>query len=185
MEQSKRITAEIAIAATCAILVLVSGCQTTRSEAPVKVPSSETPQDALLSNSVRDRLLSAKTVDSSAVKVVSSSGTVYLTGIVTSLEARQQAVKSRGICPVCKASSTLCKCRNEGLNDPDTGFVVQRRSFALDELGATRILSPKVLDSIRKKPNSAHEDKIRRLMVLLENHQTRQRKTERGHVSGC
>jgi osmotically-inducible protein OsmY len=93
MEQSKRITAEIAIAATCAILVLVSGCQTTRSEAPVKVPSTETPQDALLSNSVRDRLLSAKTVDLSAVKVVSSSGTVYLTGIVTSLEARQQAVK--------------------------------------------------------------------------------------------
>ena len=93
MEQSKRITAEIAIAATCAILVLVSGCQTTRSEAPVKVPSSETPKDALLSNSVRDRLLSAKKVDLSAVKVVSSSGTVYLTGIVTSLAARQEAVK--------------------------------------------------------------------------------------------
>ena len=59
----------------------------------MKVPSSETPQEALLSNSVRDRLLSAKKVDLSAVKVVSSSGTVYLTGIVTSLEARQQAVK--------------------------------------------------------------------------------------------
>jgi osmotically-inducible protein OsmY len=93
MEQSRRITAEIAIAATCAVLVLVSGCQTTRSEAPVKVPSTETAQDALLSNSVRDRLLSAKTVDLSGVKVVSSSGTVYLTGIVTSLDARQQAVK--------------------------------------------------------------------------------------------
>ena len=59
----------------------------------MKVPSSETPKDALLSNSVRDRLLSAKTVDLSAVKVVSSSGTVYLTGIVTSLAARQEAVK--------------------------------------------------------------------------------------------
>jgi osmotically-inducible protein OsmY len=93
MEQRKRITAELAIAATCAVLALVSGCQTTRSEAPVKVPSSETPQDAVLSNSVRDRLLSAKTVDLSPVKVVSSSGTVYLTGTVTSLEARQQAVK--------------------------------------------------------------------------------------------
>jgi osmotically-inducible protein OsmY len=93
MEQSRRITAELAIAATCAVLALVSGCQTTRSEATVKVPSTETPQDALLSNSVRDRLLSAETVDLSAVKVVSSSGTVYLTGIVTSLEARQQAVK--------------------------------------------------------------------------------------------
>jgi osmotically-inducible protein OsmY len=93
MEQSKRIAAKVATAAACAVLVLVSGCQTTRSEAPVKVPSTETAQDALLSNSVRDRLLSAKTVDLSGVKVVSSSGTVYLTGIVTSLDARQQAVK--------------------------------------------------------------------------------------------
>ncbi len=59
----------------------------------MKVPSTETPQDTLLSNSVRDRLLSAKTVDLSGVKVVSSSGTVYLTGIVRSLDARQQAVK--------------------------------------------------------------------------------------------
>jgi osmotically-inducible protein OsmY len=93
MEQTKRTTAELAIVATCAVLVLVSGCQTTRSEAPVKVPSTETAQDALLSNSVRDRLLSAKTVDLGGVKVVSSSGTVYLTGIVTSLDGRQQAVK--------------------------------------------------------------------------------------------
>jgi osmotically-inducible protein OsmY len=93
MEQSKRITAELAIAATCAVLALVSGCQATRSEAPVKVPSTETPQDAALSNSVRDRLLLAKPVDLSAVKVVSSRGTVYLTGIVTSLDAGQQAVK--------------------------------------------------------------------------------------------
>ena len=59
----------------------------------MKVPSIETAQDALLSNSVRDRLLSAKTVDLDGVKVVSSNGTVYLTGIVTSLDARQQAVK--------------------------------------------------------------------------------------------
>lgn len=59
----------------------------------MKVPSTETPRDAALSNSVRDRLLSAKTVNLNAVKVVSSGGTVYLTGTVTSLEARQQAVK--------------------------------------------------------------------------------------------
>ena len=64
-----------------------------RSEAPVKVPTIETTQDKALSNSVRDRLLSVKTVDLSAVKVVSSGGTVYLTGTVTSLDARQQAVK--------------------------------------------------------------------------------------------
>ena len=60
----------------------------------MKVPSTETPQDAALSNSVRDRLLSAKTVDLSAVTVVSSGGTVYLTGTVTSLDARQQAIKT-------------------------------------------------------------------------------------------
>jgi osmotically-inducible protein OsmY len=56
----------------------------------VKVSSTETPQDAALSNSVRDRLLLAKAVDLSAVKVVSSSGTVYLTGTVTSLDSRRQ-----------------------------------------------------------------------------------------------
>lgn len=93
MEQRKRINAQLAIAATCAVLSLVPGCQTTRSEAPVKVPSTETTQDAALSKSVRDRLLSAKTVNLSAVKVVSSGGTVYLTGTVTSLDARQQAIK--------------------------------------------------------------------------------------------
>jgi osmotically-inducible protein OsmY len=93
MEQCKRITAQLAIAATCAVLSLVSGCQAMRSEAPVKVPTTETPQDEALSKSVRDRLLSVKTVDLSAVKVVSSSGTVYLTGTVASLDARQQAIK--------------------------------------------------------------------------------------------
>jgi len=89
----KRITAQLAIAAACAVLSLVSGCQATRSEAPVKIPSTETPQDDALSKSVRERLLTVKTDDLSAVKVVSSSGTVYLTGTVTSLNARQQAVK--------------------------------------------------------------------------------------------
>jgi osmotically-inducible protein OsmY len=93
MEHRKTISAQLAIAATCAVLSLVSGCQTMRSEAPVKIPTAETPQDEKLSKSVRDRLLSVKTEDLSAVKVVSSSGTVYLTGTVTSLNARQQAVK--------------------------------------------------------------------------------------------
>jgi osmotically-inducible protein OsmY len=111
MEQSKRITAQLAIATTCAVLALVSGCQATRSEAPVKVSSTETPQDAALSNSVRDRLLLAKAVELSAVKVVSSSGTVYLTGTVTSLDSRQS--RSLGTCTVCIASSTRWKCRND------------------------------------------------------------------------
>jgi osmotically-inducible protein OsmY len=93
MEQRKRISAQLAIAATCGILSLVFGCQAMWSEAPVKVPTTETAQDEALSISVRDRLLSVKTVDLSAIKVVSSSGTVYLTGTVASLDARQQAVK--------------------------------------------------------------------------------------------
>jgi osmotically-inducible protein OsmY len=93
MEQRKRISVQVAIAATCGVLSLVSGCQAMRNEAPVKVPTAETPQDEALSNSVRDRLRSVKTVDLSAIKVVSSGGTVYLTGTVTSLDARQQAVK--------------------------------------------------------------------------------------------
>ena len=92
-ERGKRIARQLAIAATCAVLALVSGCQAMKSDAPVKVPGTETPQDAELSKSVRGRLLSVKTVDLSAVKVVSSGGTVYLTGTVTSLDARQQAIK--------------------------------------------------------------------------------------------
>ncbi|HUC96827.1 MAG TPA: BON domain-containing protein [Candidatus Polarisedimenticolaceae bacterium] len=59
----------------------------------MKVQSNESPQDAALSNSVRDRLLSPKTVNLSAVKMVSSSGTVYRTGIVTSLDDDSGVVK--------------------------------------------------------------------------------------------
>jgi hyperosmotically inducible periplasmic protein len=59
----------------------------------VKIPSTETPQDEAFSKSVRDRLLTVKTEDLSGIKIISSSGTVYLTGTVASLDARQQAVK--------------------------------------------------------------------------------------------
>jgi len=83
----------LAIAALCSALSVVSGCQAMRSEAPVKIPSTETPQDQVLSNSVREKLLSVKTVDLSTIEVLSSNGTVYLTGTVASLDARQQAIK--------------------------------------------------------------------------------------------
>ena len=83
----------LAIAALCAALSVVSGCQAMRSEAPVKIPTTETPQDQVLSKSVRERLLLVKTVDLSTIDVVSSNGTVYLTGTVASLDARQQAIK--------------------------------------------------------------------------------------------
>jgi osmotically-inducible protein OsmY len=99
MKQHKIITAQLAITAICAVLLLTSACQTTLTEAPVKVPTTEAPQDEALSKSVRDRLLAFKTEDLNSVKVVSSSGTVYLTGTVTSLNARQQAVKTAWTVP--------------------------------------------------------------------------------------
>jgi osmotically-inducible protein OsmY len=64
-----------------------------RSEATVEISATETAQDEPLSNSVRDRLLADKKVNLTRVKVVSSSGTVYLSGTVKSLNARQQAIK--------------------------------------------------------------------------------------------
>lgn len=59
----------------------------------MQVPTTETPQDEALSKAVLDRLLKDKKVDLTGVKIVSSGGTVYLTGTVTSLDARQQAIK--------------------------------------------------------------------------------------------
>ena len=58
----------------------------------MEIPTVETPQDQALSKSVRDRLLADKKVDLTGVKVVSNGGTVYLSGIVKSLDARQQAI---------------------------------------------------------------------------------------------
>jgi osmotically-inducible protein OsmY len=80
--------------AALSLLPLISACQTMKSESiTVKTPTVETPQDEALSKSVRDRLLAAKKVDLANVKIVSSGGTVYLSGTVKSLDARQQAIK--------------------------------------------------------------------------------------------
>lgn len=82
------------LAAALSILLLVFGCQTMSSESiTVQTPIVETPQDEALSKSVRDRLLADKKANLTGVKVVSSGGTVYLSGAVKSLEARQQAIK--------------------------------------------------------------------------------------------
>jgi osmotically-inducible protein OsmY len=82
------------LAAALSILPFVVGCQTMKSESiTVQTPIVETPQDETLSRSVRDRLLADKKVDLTGVKIVSSGGTVYLSGEVKSLEARQQAIK--------------------------------------------------------------------------------------------
>jgi osmotically-inducible protein OsmY len=67
--------------------------ETTQPEAPVTIPAVETAQDQALSKSVRSRLLAEKKVDLSGIKVMSNSGTVYLSGTAGSLDARQQAIK--------------------------------------------------------------------------------------------
>ena len=86
--------APLRLAAALSILPFVVGCQTMNSESiTVQTPIVETPQDEVLSKSVRDRLLADKKVDLTGVKVVSSGGTVYLSGEVKSLDARQQAIK--------------------------------------------------------------------------------------------
>ena len=89
-----KIAAQLTLAGGLLILPFVYGCQTMSSESiTVETPTVETPQDEMLSKSVRDRLLADKKVDLANVKIVSSSGTVYLSGTVKSLDARQQAIK--------------------------------------------------------------------------------------------
>jgi osmotically-inducible protein OsmY len=75
------------------LLPFVPSCQTTISDTTVQIPTVESAQDQALSNSVRNRLLADKKIDLSGVNVVSNNGTVYLSGTVSSLDARQQALK--------------------------------------------------------------------------------------------
>ena len=79
--------------ATLLFLPFVLSCQTTVSDTTVQIPTVESAQDQALSKSVRERLLADKKVDLSGVKVVSNNGTVYLSGTVGSLDARQHALK--------------------------------------------------------------------------------------------
>lgn len=88
-----RVTRQFVLFAALSMLPFAFGCQTMRSETTVAIPAVETPQDQALSKSVQDRLLADKKVDLSGIKVVSNSGTVYLSGVVKSLDARQQAIK--------------------------------------------------------------------------------------------
>ncbi len=85
--------AQFSFLSVLAILLFVPGCQTAKPALDVPVPTAETPQDEALSKSVRDRLLADKKVDLTNVQIISNGGTVYLTGTVKSLDARQQAIK--------------------------------------------------------------------------------------------
>jgi osmotically-inducible protein OsmY len=89
-----KVAAHRMLAAALSVLPFVFGCQTMQRESiTVEIPIVESPQDAALSMSVRDRLLADKKVDLTGVTVVSGGGTVYLSGTVKSLDARQQAIK--------------------------------------------------------------------------------------------
>ena len=88
-----KIATQFMLAAGLSILPFVIGCQTMTGGTAVEIPTVETPQDRALSKTVQDRLLADKKVDLTGVKVASNGGTVYLSGIVKSLDARQQAIK--------------------------------------------------------------------------------------------
>ena len=89
-----KITPQFMLAAALSAMPFTFGCQTMTSGTTVEIPTEETPQDQALSKAVRDRLLADKKVDLTGIKVVSNGGTVYLSGIVKSLDARQQAIKT-------------------------------------------------------------------------------------------
>jgi hyperosmotically inducible protein len=81
------------------VLPLLIGCGPTTGKPPpppqpVSTPTGvETPQDAALSKTVKEKLLADKSVNLSPVTVETRKGTVYLTGRVASLDAREHAAK--------------------------------------------------------------------------------------------
>ena len=89
-----KITGPLLFAVALSFAAGLFGCQPPRPDLPIQVPMAETSQDQALSKSVRERLMADKKVDLTGVNVVSNAGTVYLTGTVKSLDARQQAVKT-------------------------------------------------------------------------------------------
>jgi len=90
-----KITRQIFFAAGLLLLLAAAGCQTMTGEPAVPdKPIVETAQDSALSKLVRDRLLAEKKVDLTDVIVASSSGTVYLSGTVQTLDAREHAIKT-------------------------------------------------------------------------------------------
>jgi osmotically-inducible protein OsmY len=83
-----KLTRQLILVSALLILLLTFACQTMTSNSVV-----ETPQETVLSQSVRDRLLADHKNDLSGVKVESSAGTVNLSGTVKSLDARDHAIK--------------------------------------------------------------------------------------------
>jgi len=84
-------------AASLSIFSVVMGCQAinqkTRTESPEENTRIESPRDAAMSKLVKERLLADKAVDLTRINVRATDGTVELTGVVPSLDAREHAVK--------------------------------------------------------------------------------------------
>jgi hypothetical protein len=89
----------IASAALTLTLLALIGCGAMMGKPPAEGPPAsrptgvETPQDAALSKAVKERLAADKAVNLSPVIVEARTGTVYLSGRVPSLDAREQATK--------------------------------------------------------------------------------------------
>jgi hyperosmotically inducible protein len=79
------------------VLSIVIGCQAIPQkpaiESAEEKTSIESPQDAVISKAVREKLLSDKADDLTRINVHTTEGAVDLTGTVTSLDARERAVK--------------------------------------------------------------------------------------------
>jgi osmotically-inducible protein OsmY len=78
------------LAALLLVLPGAAGCQALFSKARI-----ESPEEAAISKAVKARLRLAaeKTVNLNSVEVETNSGTVYLSGVVASLAARERALK--------------------------------------------------------------------------------------------
>ena len=76
------------LAALLLVLPGAAGCQALFSKARI-----ESPEEAAISKAVKARLAAEKTVNLTSVEVETNSGTVYLSGVVPSLAARERALK--------------------------------------------------------------------------------------------
>jgi hyperosmotically inducible periplasmic protein len=78
------------------IFSFVTGCQIVPEKSRIGTEEKthvESLKDAAISNAVKEKFLSDKAVDLTRINVQTTEGAVDLTGTVTSLEAREHAVK--------------------------------------------------------------------------------------------
>jgi hyperosmotically inducible protein len=87
-EEFMNLFRRVKFAAIVVTLPIVIGCQAMTAKTRV-----ENPQEAAITKSVRAKLLAEKTANFTRVDVATNGGIVDLSGIVTSLDARERAVK--------------------------------------------------------------------------------------------